>query len=155
MLCLRSSDLIHIITESLYLPSSLIPLSLKTITFLICLYENVFCLFIFCFLGPHLQHMKVPRLGVKLELQLPAYSTATATWNLSHVFNLHHSSRQCRILKPLSEARDRTFIFLDSNWVHNLLNHNRNSLFVCLCFSYSTYNQYHAVFIFLCLVYFM
>ena len=28
--------------------------------------------FFFCFLGPYLWHMKVPRLGVKLELQLPA-----------------------------------------------------------------------------------
>ena len=32
----------------------------------------VFCLFVFCvffvFLGPHLQHMEVPRLGVKSEL---------------------------------------------------------------------------------------
>ena len=26
------------------------------------------CLFVFCFLGPHLWHMEVPRLGVKLEL---------------------------------------------------------------------------------------
>ena len=29
------------------------------------------------FLGPHPQHMGVPRLGVKLELQLPANTTAT------------------------------------------------------------------------------
>ena len=29
------------------------------------------------FLGPHLQHMEVPRLGVKLELQLLTYATAT------------------------------------------------------------------------------
>jgi len=29
-----------------------------------------------CFLGPHPQHIEVPRLGVKLELQLPAYTTA-------------------------------------------------------------------------------
>ena len=35
--------------------------------------------FVFClFLGLHLQHMEVPRLGVKLELQLPAYATAIA-----------------------------------------------------------------------------
>ena len=34
--------------------------------------------FFFFFLGLHLQHMEVPRLGVKLELQLPAYTTATA-----------------------------------------------------------------------------
>ena len=29
-----------------------------------------FCLFV-CFLGPHLWHVEVPRLGVELELQLP------------------------------------------------------------------------------------
>ena len=34
---------------------------------------------LFCFLGPDLQHIDVPRPGVKLELQLPAYITATAT----------------------------------------------------------------------------
>ena len=37
-----------------------------------------------------------PRLGVKLELQLLA--TATATPDPSHVFDLRHSSWQCRIL---------------------------------------------------------
>ena len=30
------------------------------------------------FLGPHPWHMEVPRLGVKLELQLPSYTRATA-----------------------------------------------------------------------------
>ena len=33
----------------------------------------------FCFLGLHLWHMEVPRLGVESELGLPAYTTATAT----------------------------------------------------------------------------
>ena len=33
----------------------------------------------FFFLGPHLLHMEAPRLGVELELQLPAYATATVT----------------------------------------------------------------------------
>ena len=32
----------------------------------------------FVLLGPHLQLMEVPRLGVELELQLAAYDTATA-----------------------------------------------------------------------------
>ena len=36
-------------------------------------------LFFFVFLRPHLLHMEVPRLGVRSELQLPAYTTATAT----------------------------------------------------------------------------
>ncbi|MDD0712989.1 hypothetical protein PSZ92_23630, partial [Shigella sonnei] len=35
--------------------------------------------FFFVFLGLNLQPMEIPRLGVKLELQLPAYITATAT----------------------------------------------------------------------------
>ena len=34
-------------------------------------------LFLFPFLGLHLWHMEVPRLGVELELQQPAYATAT------------------------------------------------------------------------------
>ena len=48
-------------------------------------------IFFFCFLGPHLRHMKVPRLGVELELQLRAYTTATAMQDLSLVFDRHHS----------------------------------------------------------------
>ena len=31
----------------------------------------------FCFLGLHLRHMEVPRLGVELELQVLATATAT------------------------------------------------------------------------------
>ena len=46
------------------------------------------------FLGPHPQHMEVPRRGVKLELQLLACTTATATQDPSLIFNLHHSSQQ-------------------------------------------------------------
>ena len=69
-------------------------------------------MFCFCFvflLGPHMQHMELPRLGVELELQLPAYTTATATRDRSCVCELHHSSQQQRrILNPPSEARDRT-----------------------------------------------
>ena len=34
---------------------------------------------LFCFLGLHPRHLGVPRLGVALELQLPAHTTATAT----------------------------------------------------------------------------
>ena len=50
--------------------------------------------------------MEVPRLGVKPELQLLAYTTATTMLDLSHIFDLHHSSWPCWILNPLSEARD-------------------------------------------------
>ena len=41
-----------------------------------------------------MQHMEVARLGVELELQLPVYATATPTWDLSHICDLRHSSRQ-------------------------------------------------------------
>ena len=44
--------------------------------------------FFFCFLGPHLWYMKVPSLGVESELQLPAYTSATALRDLSLVFDL-------------------------------------------------------------------
>jgi len=67
----------------------------------------------FFFLGPHLWHMEVPRLGVNLELQLPAYTTATMIPDPSHVYDLHHSSWQRRILNPLSGARDRTCIIME------------------------------------------
>ena len=36
-------------------------------------------IFFLSFLGLHLQHMEVPRLGVELELQPKAYTTVTAT----------------------------------------------------------------------------
>ena len=65
-----------------------------------------FCLFVF--LGPHPRHMEAPRLGVQSELQLLAYTRATATWDLSHIFDLHYSSRQRWILNPWREARDGT-----------------------------------------------
>ena len=46
---------------------------------------------LFIFAGPHLWHKEVPRLGVKSELQLLAYTTATAMQDPSHVCKLHHS----------------------------------------------------------------
>ena len=60
--------------------------------------------------------MKVPRLGVELELQLLAYTTATPTPNLSCVYNLHHGSWQHWILNPLSEAREWMHILMDTSW---------------------------------------
>ena len=34
--------------------------------------------------------MEVPRLGVESEMQLPAYTTATETLDLSRICDLHH-----------------------------------------------------------------
>ena len=73
--------------------------------------------------------MEVPRLGVKLDLQPPAYTTApaTATRDPSRVCDLHHSSRQHWILNPLSEARDHTCVLVDTSDSF-LLCHSGNSL---------------------------
>ena len=43
---------------------------------------------------------------IESGLQLLAYTIATAMPDLSHVFDLYHSTQQRRILNPLSEARD-------------------------------------------------
>ena len=82
--------------------------------------RKLFVLFLFIsfyyffFLGPHVPHMEVPELGVQLELQPPAYPTATAMKDPSLVCDLHHSSRKRRILNPLSKARDPTRILMET-----------------------------------------
>ena len=53
-----------------------------------------------------LQHVEVPRLRVECQLQLPAYATATARRDLSHVCDLHHGSEQHWIFNPQSGTRD-------------------------------------------------
>ena len=62
--------------------------------------QNLLCFYFYFFvllLGPPPWHMEVPRLGVRLELQLPAYTTATAMPDP----------------EPTSEARNQTFILMD------------------------------------------
>ena len=62
-------------------------------------------------------HMEVPRLRVESELQLPAYTTAEATPDPNCIYDLHYSSWQCRILNPLSEARERTCILMNASQI--------------------------------------
>ena len=66
----------------------------------------------FSLLVLHLWYVEVPRLGVQLEPQLPAYATAIATQDLSCICNLQHSSWQHWILSPVSEAKDQTHILM-------------------------------------------
>ena len=73
-----------------------------------CRGPKVVILFFFALLRLYLQHMEVPGLWVKSELQLPAYTTATAMPDPSCICKLHHSLWQCQILNPLSKARDQT-----------------------------------------------
>ena len=78
-------------------------------------YLNSFLFLVF--LGPHLQHMEIPRRGVKSELQLLAYIIATAMPDPSCICSLDHSSWQPWILNPLSEARDQTCFLEDANQI--------------------------------------
>ena len=80
-----------------------------------------FFFFFLVFLGPHPEHMEVPRLGIKSELepQPLAYATAIAMPDLSHICELLSHSWQRRILNTLSEARVWTHILMDTSWVLN------------------------------------
>ena len=57
--------------------------------------------------------------GSKARSQIGAVAAGLhhshTTQDPSRVCNLHHSSWQCQILKPLSEARDRTCILMDTS----------------------------------------
>ena len=61
--------------------------------------------------------MEVPKLGAEWELELPAYPTATAVQDLSHVCDLHRISWPRWILNPLREPRDWTCIFMSTSRV--------------------------------------
>ena len=74
------------------------------VLFLTCRDQNES--FFFVFVVSHPRHMEVPRREGESQLHLLAYTTATATPDPSHVYDLHHSSWQRWILNPLSEARD-------------------------------------------------
>ena len=45
-------------------------------------------------------------------------TTATATPDPGRICDLHHSSGQCQILNPLSEARDRTYNLKVPSQIH-------------------------------------
>ena len=98
-----------------YCSFQLIILILNLIHQILASFSNFF---FFCFLGPHPQHIVIPRLGVKSEWQLPAYTTDTAMPDPSLICNLHHSSWQHQIRYQLSEARDWTHIHMDTSQVH-------------------------------------
>ena len=77
------------------------------------LYFNTICFwFVFLFLRV------IPAAFGGSQPQLPASATATATWDLSLVCDLYHSTWQHQILDPPSEARNWTLILMDTSWVH-------------------------------------
>ena len=82
-------------------------------------YINCFFFFFFFFFPPYYGHThgmwKFLAWGVKSELQLQAYPTATAMPDPSCICNLCCCSLwQCQILNPLNEARDQTCIFMET-----------------------------------------
>ena len=98
------------------------------------IYPIFFNLFVCCFLRLHVWHMEFPMLGVKLEQQLPAYTTAVETWDLSHICYLGCTLWQRWVLNPPSKGRDWAHILMYTSQVLNPLSHNRNSLPPFLCF---------------------
>ena len=66
--------------------------------------------------------MEILRLGVESELQLPAYTIATAyptaMWDPSCVCDLYYRVKKCRILNPPSGAKDQNCILMDTSRVH-------------------------------------
>ena len=92
----------------------------------LCIYESLLILFCFLFFififilflsfqccNPW--RSEVLRLGVELELQLPAYTIVTAMPDPSCICDLHHNSWKRWILDLLSEARDQICILMDAS----------------------------------------
>ena len=78
--------------------------------------------------------MEVPRQGVKSELQLLAYATATAMADPSCICDLHCSWQQCWILNPLSRARQGSNQHPHGCQLGSLLlSHNKNSTGLIIC----------------------
>ena len=72
---------------------------------------SFFFFFFFCFLGPHLWHKEIPRLGVKSKLQLLA--TATVTADLSCFCNHTTAHSNTGYLIPWA----RPGIYPASSWI--------------------------------------
>ena len=73
-------------------------------------------------------HIEVPKLGVKLELQLLVYTTALAAWDPSCICNLHHGSQQRWFPNPLARLGFEltSSLILVSFFISEM--HNENSL---------------------------
>ena len=78
-----------------------------------------FFVLIFCLLGA------TPEACGSSQAKAP--TTATAKWDPSCVFDLHHRSRQFRIPNPLSKASDQIHVLMDTSRVHSSLSRIGNS----------------------------
>ena len=84
----------------------------------LCVFLVFFCLFVcFCLFRAAPAAYGGSRARGLIWAITAAYTTATATPDLRQVCDLHHSSRQHRILNPPNEARAWTHILMDTSWV--------------------------------------
>ena len=89
---------------------------------------SLFLSLFICFLGfylcvAHGSFQAKDRMRARAASHSPSYSNSGS----ERVCDQYHSSQQLWILNPLSEARDRTCILMDTNRVLNWLSHNGNS----------------------------
>ena len=104
-----------------------------------CVYTYIYLyffsfFFFFSFLVPPLRHMEVPRLGVELELQLLAYTIATAMGDPGHICDIHHSPQRPNPLthwvRPGIEPTS-SWILLHYCWA--MMGTPENSYYYCDC----------------------
>ena len=118
MIMIYKSCLIITVASNVFFDILIFTLYSCRMIFDVFLLKKIF-FFFFNFLGPLMLHMEVPRIGVESELQLLAYTTATAMQDPGCICNLHHSSWQCHshIPDPVSNARDWTRVLIDTSQV--------------------------------------
>ena len=90
-LCKIQSRIYHLLCATLYPHIEIISSHhlLYWYRAIFCWQDCFFFFFSFFFFRPHPWYMEVPRLGVELELQLSAYTTAKAMPDLSYICDLH------------------------------------------------------------------
>ena len=80
--------------------------------------------------------MEVPRPGIKSQLQLPAYTTATATWNWATSMTYTTAFGNAGFLTSWANSGVEPASSGALCWVLNLLSHNGNS---CVCHFWSVF----------------
>ena len=86
--------------------------------FLTCAVWQGNCIINFFFFFGHFRATSIAYGSSMAKGWIKATAIATAMPDPSHICNLYHSSQQCWILNPLSKARDRTWVLMDTSWVH-------------------------------------
>ena len=74
-----------------------------------------------------MQHIEVPGLRIKSELHPPAYTTATATLDLSHICDLATAHGNTGFLTHRVRPGNRIRNLMDTSRILNPLSHSGNS----------------------------